>query len=444
MALGGGTFIAQNKVLPGSYINVISQAKASAELSDRGVCAIPTVLGLWEAGKVKTITNAEFQKDSMALFGYAYTADELKPLRDLFLNVTKAHLYKLPTEGETKASCNIGTAKLNGVEGNKLKLNVAETQITEGVSGYQIETYLGNTLVHTGVLNLTDVSSWENNEYWTIAESVQDVPTGWVNFIGGTNGSVQDSAYQLFLDEIESYTFNTIGYVGTNDTLKQLFATWTKRMRDEVGSKFQCVLHKYHEADYEGVISVENDVLNDTENDKPNMVYWVTGAEAGCKLNKTLTNSKYTGEYASVIDTKFTQSELEEGLKAGKFIFHKVNDDVRVLEDINTFVSITDEKSIDFASNQTIRVIDQSANDVANLFATKYLGNIPNDDSGRISLWNDILKLNQSMQDLRAITDFNPDSLKVEKGETKKSVVVINPIEPVNAMAQLYMTIIVL
>ena len=48
------------------------------------------------------------------------------------------------------------------------------------------------------------------------------------------------------------------------------------------------------------------------------------------------------------------------------------------------------------------------------------------------------------MQDLRAITNFNPDSLKVEKGESKKSVVVTNPIEPVNAMAQLYMTIIVL
>ena len=91
-----------------------------------------------------------------------------------------------------------------------------------------------------------------------------------------------------------------------------------------------------------------------------------------------------------------------------------------------------------------MRVIDQSCNDIAVLFATKYLGNIPNDPSGRVSLWNDILKLNQAMEKLRAIQKFNPDSLIVEKGETKKSVVVTNPIEPVNAMAQLYMTIIVI
>lgn len=30
MALGGGTFLVQNKVLPGAYINFISVAQASA------------------------------------------------------------------------------------------------------------------------------------------------------------------------------------------------------------------------------------------------------------------------------------------------------------------------------------------------------------------------------------------------------------------------------
>lgn len=436
MALGGGTFLTQNKVLPGSYINVVSQARASANLSDRGICAIATELGLWDEGKVKTITNSDFQKNSLSLFGYVYTADELKPLRDLFANVTKVHCYKLPKDGGAYATSMLGTAKLNGVEGNKLKLNISEAE-----SGYLVETYVSDKLVHSQNLDLTNKSAWVNNEYWTLSDTVESVNTGWMYFEGGVNGTVQDSSYQLFLDAIESYSFNTIGYAGTNDTLKQLFATWTKRMRDEVGAKFQCVLHKYHEADYEGVISVENDVIGDNV---ANMVYWVVGAEAGCAINKSLTNSKYNGEYASSIDTDFTQSELEEGLKAGKFIFHKVNDEVRVLDDINTFVSFTDEKSSDIASNQTMRVIDQSCNDIAVLFATKYLGNIPNDPSGRVSLWNDILKLNQAMEKLRAIQKFNPDSLIVEKGETKKSVVVTNPIEPVNAMAQLYMTIIVI
>ena len=33
MALGGGTFVTQNKVLPGSYINFVSLARASASLA---------------------------------------------------------------------------------------------------------------------------------------------------------------------------------------------------------------------------------------------------------------------------------------------------------------------------------------------------------------------------------------------------------------------------
>lgn len=34
--LGGGTFTKQDKVLPGSYINFVSLAKAASMLSERG------------------------------------------------------------------------------------------------------------------------------------------------------------------------------------------------------------------------------------------------------------------------------------------------------------------------------------------------------------------------------------------------------------------------
>lgn len=44
MALGGGTFLTQNKVLAGAYINFISAAKASANLSDRGYATMPLEL----------------------------------------------------------------------------------------------------------------------------------------------------------------------------------------------------------------------------------------------------------------------------------------------------------------------------------------------------------------------------------------------------------------
>ena len=66
---------------------------------------------------------------------------------------------------------------------------------------------------------------------------------------------------------------------------------------------------------------------------------------------------------------------------------------------------------IPFSSNQTIRVLDQIANDIAVLFGKKYIGKVPNDASGRVSLWNDIVKHHQELQNIRAIENFSSDNV---------------------------------
>ena len=69
MALGGGTFTVQNKLLPGAYINFVSASHASAELSDRGTAALPMVLDWGSEGEVFTVTAEEFQRESLRIFG---------------------------------------------------------------------------------------------------------------------------------------------------------------------------------------------------------------------------------------------------------------------------------------------------------------------------------------------------------------------------------------
>ena len=61
--LGGGVFVTQNKVLPGSYINFVSASKATATVGDRGVVAIALPLGKSE-GTVIELTRSDFIKDS--------------------------------------------------------------------------------------------------------------------------------------------------------------------------------------------------------------------------------------------------------------------------------------------------------------------------------------------------------------------------------------------
>ena len=70
MALGGGTYLVQNKELPGAYINFVSAASANATLSERGIATMPLELDWGITGEVFEVTNSDFQKNSMEIFGY--------------------------------------------------------------------------------------------------------------------------------------------------------------------------------------------------------------------------------------------------------------------------------------------------------------------------------------------------------------------------------------
>ena len=49
--------------------------------------------------------------------------------------------------------------------------------------------------------------------------------------------------------------------------------------------------------------------------------------------------------------------------------------------------------------------------------------------------------IDQELQNIRAIENFSSDNVTVAQGDTKKAVVVTDYVTPVNAMAQLYMTV---
>lgn len=435
MALGGGTFLTQNKILPGAYINFVSVAKASATLSDRGIATIPLDMDWGPENQVVTVELADFLKNSQKIFGYAYTAEKLKPMREIFKHAKTVYFFRLNASG-VKAANTFATAKYPGTRGNDLRTVITENEKSELESKlYDVATFLGTVQVdlQTGIKAMADLKP---NDYvdWITSASIS--LTASLPLKNGTNGTVEDAAYQTYLDKMEAYNFNAMGCPSNKSTIAELFAAFCKRMRDDVGKKFQVVCFR-NLADYEGVVSVKNTIVGQT--DDPALIPWATGVVAGTAVNKSATNMDYDGEYS--VDTDYTQTELENGIREGSFMFHQVDEKVVVLEDINSFISITDEKSSDFSSNQTIRVLDQIANDIAVLFGKKYIGKVPNDASGRVSLWNDIVKHHMELQNIRAIENFNPDNVTVVQGDTKKSVVVTDYVTPVNAMEQLYMTV---
>ena len=68
MALGGGTFLVQNKKLPGTYINFVSLPTATATLSDRGTVTMPLELDWGPDNAVFTVTNGDMIKNSRKYF----------------------------------------------------------------------------------------------------------------------------------------------------------------------------------------------------------------------------------------------------------------------------------------------------------------------------------------------------------------------------------------
>ncbi len=435
MALGGGTFLVQNKILPGAYLNFVSVAQASATLSERGVATLPLALDWGPENQMFTVELDEFLKDSQQLFGYAYTAKELRPLREIFKHAKTVHCFRL-NQGGKKAANTWARAKYPGSRGNALRLVITESEnSTDDAPLFDVATYLDAAQVDKQ-LAIGAMSDLQPNPYLDWLPEAQLALTAGAPLTGGENGQVLDAAYQVYLDQAENYSYNAMGCTSTNAVVKALFAAYVRRMRDDCGKKFQLALFN-HLADYEGVISVKNGLVGDKESAV--LVAWVTGVLAGTAVNKSATNMTYDGEYA--IDTEYTQKQLEKGLQEGSWLFHQVDGKVTVLRDINTFVSVTDEKSADFSSNQTVRVLDQVANDIALLFGRKYLGQVPNDSAGRISLWNDIVKHHQELQAIRAIERFAPDDVRVTAGDSKKAVLVEDYITPVNAMEQLYMTV---
>ncbi len=463
MAYGGGTWLTQNKKIPGSYINFSSVSRASATLSDRGIAAAPFELDWGEQGVVKLVEQGDFQKNSFDLFGHGYADKEMLALREIFRHSTKVYCYRLVANNAVKAKCDFATAKYPGKRGNDIRIAieaVVEKQNEQNTTtGYTVTTYVGSKVVDEQKVT-TEWGDLENNDWVDFkegckfgtkpADAAEDDTTIYVGtsstgvkLTGGVNGDVDGNAHQDFLDAIESYAFNALCCpIGDDATTKGLYVEFAKRVRDKIGSKFQLVGYDLGAPDYEGVINLKNTASGV---DKAMLTYWLTGAEAACNINESLTNTAYDGELDIIIKgVSQVQSELEAAIQKGELVFHNSNDRIVILLDINSLVTLGENFGEAFQKNQVIRVCDQIANDITVLFVTRYLGIVQNDATGRASLWNDIVCYLKEMQRLRAVENVDTEQITVEHGNKKGSVTVdINNLNVTTAMEQLYMSVVI-
>lgn len=444
--MAGGTWLSQNKVLPGVYINVKSRESVSISVGDRGTVAIAKALSWGPAGEIMEITPGEALEPYI---GYDITNNNALFLREMMKgsDVTsgpaKILLYRLPGTGGVQAAATIGemtaTALYNGVRGNDISIIVAADPDVSGA--YTVSTVVDGSEVDSQTI--TDLSQLIANAWVSFSGSGTDITaSAGTSLTGGVDPTASSSDYAAFLTALEPYSFDILAYDGADSTVIAAYTQFITRMNESIGQKCQMVAAGNAAAQNSNyVIAVQNGVvLNDgTELTAQQAVYWTAGAEAGAMYNQSLTYAQYPG--AAEANPKLSAAQAEAAIEAGMLCFVDTFGVVKVCTDINSLVTVTPQKGAEFKKNRIMRVINQFCNDVYEHFSNYFIGKVDNNDNGRALLRAWIIGYLNEMQSNNGIQNFTAEDVSVEPGQAIDSVVVNVAIMPVDSIEKIYMTV---
>ncbi len=435
--MAGGTWVSQNKVRPGVYINFIGEAKPLGAIGEKGVVAMALPLS-W--GASKQIVAIQAGEALVGKLGYDAVAPQVLLIREALKRAKTLLLYRL-NEG-TRAEANQGTisfkARYAGVRGNDIKI-VIQTNIDDNAK-FDVTTLVSGEVVDVQIV--ADLASLIDNE-WVVFEGTGSLAaTAGLSLSGGTDGNVTNQSYSDFLSALEVYDFNAVALVSNENSLKAIYSAFIKRLREEEGRKVQAVLADYATADHEGIISVKNGVVlsDGTQLDAVQAVAWVAGATAGAEMSESLTYQPY--DDAVDVDVRYSHMEIESALKGGNFLFVQNRGRAIVELDINTFRDYSPTKGRAFSKNRVIRVMDGIANDFKTIFENFYIGKVDNNIDGRSLLQAECVSYLTLLLNEGMIQNFNSQTdLQVLPGTESDSVYVELYVQPVDSIEKVYIKV---
>jgi hypothetical protein len=450
--MAGGTFKSMNKVLPGTYINVKSAGNAIAPVeTTRGVVFTTNPVTNWGPYGVFEVTA---KSDFFALFGVKVSDASLAGIR-LALSQAPSVLV-FGTNGGTKAS---GTSEVlpwsfqavyGGTLGNTI--SVVVTPDANSVGKVIVQTLLGTQIVDTQTV--AKASALQANAFvvpTVVSGAVADdgadmigaITTAVTTALAGATAGSADASDDM-VQAMQVYDFNTVfaDVNASNDNIN-LLANTAISLRDDQGKKVQAVVPYIStlDFDHEGVIVVQNGVIleDGTEVSAALATAFVAGATASAEPNESLTYREFPN--AVDVSPRYTEDQQIAYVNEGRFVFITARNVAKVLTDINSLVTYTDEKSKEFRKNRVLRVLDDIANNTRVEWEDNFIGQVTNDAAGR-----DLFKANRSeyLDDLQAsgaIENFTADNIVVEAGADNDTVVATIAVQPTDAMEKLYLTV---
>lgn len=444
--MAGGNWTAQNKVRPGIYINFTSKGARTLTPGERGVLAGIHPLSWGPVGEIMTIDPSA---DVTPYIGYGITAPQARFLREALKGTdvtgapTKILLYRPAAADSAAASASVSegvaaAARYPGARGNDISIVVSENVDAEGV--FLVDTLVDGVQVDQQCAST--VADLHPNAWVQFSGSGPLAAAAGVTLAGGADGTPAPSAYPDFLTALEPYSFDILAYGGTDNTVRDAFAAFVKRISSQEGRYAQLVTTGADHADSRFVINCKSGVVLDggevlTPQDT---VWWLAGAEAGAQYYQSLSCAAYPG--AVDVAPRLTGSQIETAILGGDIVLSEEFGQVRIETDINTLTTYTEEAGEVFHKNRSMRTCSSLANDIYREFSLHYKGKVNNTVEGRGLFKGAILDYMKKMYGKGALRQQPVgEDIEVLPGDAADSIVVNLALYLADAVEKIYMTV---
>lgn len=446
--MAGGTWLSQNKIRPGAYINFKSVPSPLLVVGDRGIATIAMPLS-WGANDklIEVLSTDLLDGTSRKLVGFtAFDTAESKLLRLILQSCYKVLVFRQNVSGvkaTASATAFTVTAKYFGTLGNKLTIQVAQNDST----GKYVATTFLNGLAVDQQENLTSATQLVSNDFvdFTPTSSPTLTEIAGLPLTSGTDGTVSAaSAYPTYFNLAKTARWQCMAVCDNHSVVNPLVTTFVRTLREDEGRKVQVATYNYSNADYEGVISYSQGYKTPLEDiSAEEFPAVMAGFTAGANIVTSNTN-RIIPDAISIINP-LTDSEIKQALKSGQGCLSTRQDGtIKIEQDINTFTSFTQGKNYTFSKNRAIRVMDEIAITMLDTWEKSYAGYVTNGSLERDVFKGDLVNYIQELQRIRAVDNlYDPDeNIEVARGTNIDAVLAtIFNLPILDSMEKLYMDV---
>lgn len=294
-------------------------------------------------------------------------------------------LIKLETKYPTTRKFNV-TVKTNLVDDNKKDIILfEENKILFTSSGENIDEIV--TRINENIENNYIVAKKIENNTGTLVNIVNTPLTG------GNNGDkVNNEHYLNAMSAFEGYNIDGFTLDGATDpALQASVKEWVIRNKDEginiiafVGGpkeeKLEQANSKSKEFNHEGIVNVfAHATYEGIKYTQAEVAVYIAALGTGQGLGESLCN------FVTIFDNvepRLSKTEIENALESGTLVLSKDDDDVIIVDDVNTLKNYTDDKSDVFGSIRAVKFLNAVDGDTS-LKRKDFVGKVSNDDTGR-------------------------------------------------------------